>query len=52
MKSRNEKIKNWIFSMSKVFYRRVSLSEVFYRRVFLLINISAVLYAAVGGALM
>jgi hypothetical protein len=36
------KMKNWIFPKSEVFYRHVSL----------LINISAVLYAVVGGALM
>ena len=36
------KMKNWIFPKSEVFYRHVSL----------LININAVLYAVVGGALM
>jgi hypothetical protein len=37
---------------SKIEKLDFSMSEDFYRRVFLLINISAVLYAVVGGALM
>jgi hypothetical protein len=37
---------------SKIEKLDFSVSEVFYRRVFLLININAVLYAVVGGALM